>query len=73
MVCPEHKLVVAFTAGIPDDGYDPEFDLFRDYILPAIIGNSNDMILLTIGLLAASGIGIVALVAILGYRRNRVT
>jgi len=36
MVSPEHDLVVAFNAMVPDDGYDPEFDLFRDYILKSI-------------------------------------
>lgn len=36
MVSPEHDMVVAFNAMVPDDGYDPEFSLFYDYILRSI-------------------------------------
>ncbi|MDF1538357.1 MAG: hypothetical protein P1Q69_05595 [Candidatus Thorarchaeota archaeon] len=36
MVSPEHDMVVAFNAMVPDDEYDPEFDLFADYILRSI-------------------------------------
>jgi CubicO group peptidase (beta-lactamase class C family) len=42
MVAPEHDLIVVFTANVPDDGYDPEFDLFRDYILQAIVENTDN-------------------------------
>lgn len=36
MVSEEHDMVVVFTASVPDDGYDPEFDLYRDFILRSI-------------------------------------
>ena len=36
MVSPEHDLVVAFNAMVRDGEYDPEFDLFRDYILRSV-------------------------------------
>lgn len=36
MVSPEHDMVVAFNAMVPDDEYDPEFSLFKDYILRSI-------------------------------------
>ncbi|MFW9843562.1 MAG: hypothetical protein ACFFEV_03200, partial [Candidatus Thorarchaeota archaeon] len=73
MVAPEHDLVVVFTAGVPDDGYDPEFELFRDYILPAIAGYSNDLTLLTIGIIAISGVGVAALTIVYRHRRARVS
>jgi CubicO group peptidase (beta-lactamase class C family) len=72
MVSPEHDLVVAFTANIPDNGYDPEFVLFRDYILSAIVEKSNDTTLPTLGILTVSGIGVFAIVIFFGYRRTRV-
>ena len=71
MVSPEHKLVVAFTAGIPDGGFDPEFNLFRDYILPAIISTSSDMVPFTFGILAVSGLGIITLVVVINIRREK--
>lgn len=36
MVSPEHDMVVVFTANVGDTEYDPEFDLYRDYILRSI-------------------------------------
>ena len=68
MVDPEHNLIVVFTAAIPDDGYDPEFMLFRDYILPSIADNSNDTTLPVIGILTVSLVGVVALVALFRKR-----
>jgi CubicO group peptidase (beta-lactamase class C family) len=68
MVAPEHNLVVAFTAHVPDDGYDPEFELFRDYILPAIVDESNDTTLIILGTLGVSGIALV-IVAVVRYRK----
>ncbi len=73
MVAPEHNLVVAFTAGIPDDGYDPEFDLFRDYILPSIVGSSDDTILFTLGILSVSGIGVIAIIVLFRYKRMKMS
>ena len=69
MVAPEHDLVVAFTAHVPDDGYDPEFDLFRDYILESITVKSPPIPVLET--LAVSGIGIFVIVAIVWYRRSK--
>ena len=39
MISEEHDMVVVFTASVPDDGYDPEFELYRDYILRSITGD----------------------------------
>lgn len=36
MVSPEHDMVVAFNAMVPDGEYDPELNLFNDYILKSI-------------------------------------
>jgi hypothetical protein len=36
MVSPEHDMVVVFTASVGDDEYDPEFDLYSNYILRSI-------------------------------------
>ncbi|MFW9832622.1 MAG: serine hydrolase domain-containing protein [Candidatus Thorarchaeota archaeon] len=36
MVSEEQDMIVVFTAGVGDDEYDPEFDLYRDYILQSI-------------------------------------
>jgi CubicO group peptidase (beta-lactamase class C family) len=36
MVSEEHDMVVVFTANVGDDEYDPEFDLYRDYILRSV-------------------------------------
>jgi CubicO group peptidase (beta-lactamase class C family) len=36
MVSEEHNMVVVFTAHVGDNEYDPEFDLFKDYILSSI-------------------------------------
>lgn len=69
MVAPEHDLVVAFTAHVPDDGYDPEFDLFRDYILQSIVDESPSFPILEI--FTISGIGILVAIALLLYRRSR--
>ncbi len=41
MVSPEHDMVVAFNAMIPDGEYDPEFSLFKDYILRSIEEGPN--------------------------------
>ncbi len=41
MVSPEHDMVVAFNAMVPDDEYDPELDLFYDYILRSIEEGPN--------------------------------
>jgi CubicO group peptidase (beta-lactamase class C family) len=44
MVSEEHHMVVVFTAGIGDDEYDPEFDLYRNYILQSVTaGPDGDM------------------------------
>ena len=73
MVVPEHDLVVVFTAYVPDDGYDPEFALFQDYILPLIVGSSDDTILLTLGILSVSGIGVIAIIAFFRYKRMKLS
>ena len=72
MVAPEHNLVVAFTAAIPDDGYDPEFDLFRDYILPSIVTDSNDTTPVVYGVLAVSVVGVIVIIAFFRYKRIQV-
>ncbi|MHA1908045.1 MAG: serine hydrolase domain-containing protein [Candidatus Thorarchaeota archaeon] len=41
LVSPEHDMVVAFNAMVPDYEYDPEFDLFYDYILRSIEEGPN--------------------------------
>jgi CubicO group peptidase (beta-lactamase class C family) len=71
MVAPEYDLVVAFTAHVPDDGYDPEFELFRDYILPSIIDSpfANTPVPV-VEILAVSGIGILVIFAVFQYRRK---
>jgi CubicO group peptidase (beta-lactamase class C family) len=69
MVAPEHDLVVAFTANVPDDGYDPEFELFRDYILQSITGGVPSIPVLEI--IIVSGIGILVIVAVVFYRSKR--
>ncbi|MFW9769044.1 MAG: serine hydrolase domain-containing protein [Candidatus Thorarchaeota archaeon] len=70
MIAPEHDLVVAFTAGVPDDGYDPEFDLFRDFILEALDEVPEPDSLPVLEILTASGIGIVAIAAVVWNRRR---
>ncbi|MHA2177514.1 MAG: serine hydrolase domain-containing protein [Candidatus Thorarchaeota archaeon] len=68
MVAPEHDLVVAFTAHVPDDGYDPEFDLFRDYILQSIVTEATGPVL---EIVTITGVGIfAAVVAVVWYRRK---
>jgi CubicO group peptidase (beta-lactamase class C family) len=69
MVSPEHDLVVAFTAHVPDDGFDPEFDLFRDYILKSIVDDSVQMPVLEIGIV--SGISILVIIALVRYRSSK--
>ena len=72
MVAPEYDLVVAFTAHVPDDGYDPEFELFRDYILPSIIDSPYATTPVPVlEILAVSGIGVLVIVAIVRYRRPK--
>ncbi|MHA1576577.1 MAG: serine hydrolase domain-containing protein [Candidatus Thorarchaeota archaeon] len=41
LVSPEHDMVVAFNAMVPDGEYDPELDLFKDYILRSIEEGAN--------------------------------
>lgn len=41
MVHPDLDLVVSFTAHVPDDGYDPEFELFDYYVLESILDNPS--------------------------------
>jgi CubicO group peptidase (beta-lactamase class C family) len=69
MVAPEHDLVVAFTAHVPDEEYDPEFDLFRDYILQSIGVAATPFPILEIS--AVSGVGIVVIAAAVWYRRTK--
>jgi CubicO group peptidase (beta-lactamase class C family) len=73
MVAPEYDMVVVFTANVPDDGYDPEFMLFRDYILQAISTNTNDNSPLVTGILSVSGFGIIIIVILYTYKRKRMT
>jgi CubicO group peptidase (beta-lactamase class C family) len=69
MVAPEHDLVVAFTAHVPDDGYDPEFELFRDYILASIIDSPSAIPPVpVVEILAISGIGILVILAVVRYK-----
>ena len=69
MVAPEYNLVVAFTAYVPDDGYDPEFNLFRDYILQSINGVAGFPTVLLAGL-SVAGVGALVIVALV-FRRMK--
>jgi CubicO group peptidase (beta-lactamase class C family) len=40
MMSEEHDMIVVFTASVPDDGYDPEFELYEDFILRSITGDT---------------------------------
>jgi CubicO group peptidase (beta-lactamase class C family) len=42
MISEEHDMIVVFTASVGDDEYDPEFDLYRDYILQSISAGPDD-------------------------------
>jgi CubicO group peptidase (beta-lactamase class C family) len=70
MVSPDYDLVVAFTAGVPDDGYDPEFELFRDYILESIDGVPIPAHIPVLEILVVSGIGVVVIAAVVWIRRR---
>jgi CubicO group peptidase (beta-lactamase class C family) len=41
MVSQEHNMVVVFTAGVGDDEYDPEFDLYGNYILQSVMAGPD--------------------------------
>jgi CubicO group peptidase (beta-lactamase class C family) len=71
MVAPEHDLVVAFTAHVPDDGYDPEFELFRDYILESIDGVPNPVPVPILEIITVTGIGVLAIVTVVVYRGKK--
>jgi CubicO group peptidase (beta-lactamase class C family) len=71
MVAPEHDLVVVFTANVPDDGYDPEFDLFRDYILRSLDITPSTTIHLVLGGLVVFGIGVMVIFALIRNGRKR--
>ncbi|UCE11754.1 MAG: serine hydrolase [Candidatus Thorarchaeota archaeon] len=36
IVSREHDMITVFTASVPDNAYDPEFDLYFDYIIESI-------------------------------------
>jgi CubicO group peptidase (beta-lactamase class C family) len=41
MVSEEHNMIVVFTANVGDDEYDPEFDLYGNYILQSVLAGPN--------------------------------
>jgi CubicO group peptidase (beta-lactamase class C family) len=41
MVSEEHNMIVVFTASIGDDEYDPEFDLYGNYILQSAMAGPD--------------------------------
>jgi CubicO group peptidase (beta-lactamase class C family) len=71
MVAPEYDLIVVFTANVPDDGYDPEFDLFRDYILRSLDITPSTIIHLILGGFVVFGIGAMVTIALIRYDRRK--
>lgn len=71
MVSPEHDMIVVFTAGVGDDEYDPEFDLFRNYILRSIlVDNGSSIPLETVAVVILASVGLIAVVIVFVKRRN---
>ena len=75
MVRPDLNLVVSFTAHVPDDGYNPEFELFDYYILESISDSSNSDDITTEIVLGTLALGSIAVIAgvILRTRRTELS
>jgi hypothetical protein len=71
MISEEHNMVVVFTANVPDDGYDPEFDLYRNYILQAITDANDGPLWLVPEIIIGLAVVVVALPTTIVFARRR--
>jgi CubicO group peptidase (beta-lactamase class C family) len=75
IVSREHDMVTVFTASVPDDGHDPEFDLYFDYILESIGASDPDPMTDSTFMIGAiiTAVGILLVAVVVYFKRARPT